>query len=165
MLTHYEATRLLSYDPETGEITWRVKRGYMRAGSKAGCIGVKGYAQIGVSGRTYPAHRLAWLLHFGAFPPEQLDHINGDRADNRIANLRACTNTQNQQNVAIRVGVSGHIGVTWHKRSGKWHARIKHERKRTHLGQFDSIEDAAAAYQAAKRELHTFHPELRAGLR
>ena len=156
---------LLSYDPETGVFRW-LKGGHgIVSGAAAGAIGGGGYLQFRIDGRKHYAHRLAWLYVYGRWPEDQIDHINGIRSDNRIANLREATRAENQQNRAIqRNSTSGAIGVNWHKRNKKWRAEIKKHGKRTHVGYFDSIEDAVAARIKAKAEIHTFQPFDRAAL-
>ncbi|WBK39668.1 hypothetical protein [Xanthomonas phage L522] len=105
-LTFEQVDQLLAYDPATGELRWKVARGRhgnaCKAGSVAGSVNSRGYIQVGVHGRLYQAHRLAWLLHHGAWPSQQIDHIDRDRTNNRIDNLRECSNSENQQNVGKR---------------------------------------------------------------
>ena len=102
---------LLEYNPDTGELTWRISSGKAKRSSVAGCV-IKGYRKIGIQGRYFPAHRLAWLIHHGVDPVSDLDHINGDRDDNRIANLRIATQSQNMHNRrADKDNTSGYKGV------------------------------------------------------
>ena len=141
------------YEPTTGQFIWprRVGRDAARwnsryAGKPAGTIGNHGYLAIKINKKTILAHRLAWFLTYGSWPENHIDHINGNRADNRPANLRAVTNAQNiahrtRQN---RNNTSGHPGVYWHKAAGKWAACIKRNRTTHHLGLFDQIEEAVA---------------------
>ena len=135
---------LLDYSPDTGIFVWRVSIGAARAGTVAG-TSCRGYCRIMVFGKRYSAHRLAWLFVHGEWPKLQIDHINGKRSDNRIANLREATNAENGQNQLGR-GVS---------RSGKrWEARIRLGGPQIRLGSFDTQEEAHAAYLAAKLALH-----------
>lgn len=161
MLTQERLKELLDYDPGTGVFSWIVDRGgTAKAGSVAGRLNGNTYLQIMVDGKRYCAHRLAWLYVHGEFPPDQLDHINRIRTDNRISNLRPATGTENNQNCSKRSdNTSGVIGVGWHKKCGKWVAHIRLNGRRKHLGLYDTIEEAAAARASAKAELHTFHPE------
>ncbi len=157
-LTAERARELLHYDPETGVLTWRITRGTARAGSVAGYLSAKGYLQVGIDGRLHYGHRLAWLLAYGAWPEHLVDHVNNDRADNRLRNLRAATNAENLQNrrgpqVNSR---SGYIGAHWHKAAGRWHAAIKANGRSRSLGYYDTAEAAHAAYVEAKRALHPF---------
>lgn len=162
-LTVDKARELLSYDAETGVLRWRVQvGGGPKAGQVAGSIKPNGYCYIKISGRMYGAHRIAWLISFGEWPERQLDHRNGNRHDNRLANLREATNAENQQNLGPRSrSASGYLGVTWRKVERKWHARIRVNGHLKHLGYFDDPERAAAAYDSAKMRLHKFQPTVR----
>lgn len=152
VLTAEQVGELLAYDPETGSFTWRVGRKGTKAGAVAGVISnCLGYRLIGVLCQRHYAHRLAWLLTHGEWPQHQIDHINGDRADNRIINLRCATHLENQQNRhAPKANKHGHAGVFFHPPTGKYVAKIKVMRKRHHLGSFDTPAEAGAAYQAAR---------------
>lgn len=146
----------LDYDPETGAFAWR-RRANMDArwnnrfaGTMAGTINAAGYVTITIDRVRYTGHRLAWLYVHGAWPPHQIDHINGDRADNRIANLRPATNTENARNATIgKNNTSGFKGVSFHKKAGKWSASICVDRRTRHLGLFETPEAAHEAYVAA----------------
>lgn len=158
-LTADRLRQLLSYDASTGIFTRRISQtNRVKVGDIAGSPNQKGYINIMVDGRLYPAHRLAWLYVHGEWPRAQIDHINGTKTDNRIANLREATNSQNMQNMrtARSDNTSGLLGVRWHKRDKRWHARIMVDGKARHLGSFGSSDDAQAAYLAAKRQLHDF---------
>lgn len=107
------------------------------------------------------AHRLAWLLHYGSWPSRHIDHINGDRADNRIANLRECDDAENQQNLraATAASKSGLLGVTTRTyRNGavRYAASIQVDGTKRYLGVYGTPEEAHSAYRAAKRQLHPF---------
>lgn len=161
-LTFEEASKLLAYDPECGLLTWKVSRGTVKAGSVAGSPNGKGYLQVALHGKDYLAHRLAWLLHTGSWPSQHLDHINGQKTDNRMDNLRECSNAQNQQNRGKPSNnTSGVQGVCWHKRDKKWQAQIAVDGKRINLGYFETIEEAVAARAEAKAHYHTFQQEDR----
>ncbi len=144
---------ILHYDQETGIFTRKVRTAHrVKAGDVAGCPDGRGYLQIRVCSRKYRAHRLAWLHVYGEWPEDQLDHINRDRADNRISNLREVTNKQNGQNASKRSdNKSGHPGVYWDKQKSKWRALITHNQKDIHLGYFENLEDAVAARKAAEK--------------
>jgi len=153
---------LLRYNPNTGVFTWLANRNIQTfAGDVAGSIKKDGYIAIGVNKKYYKAHRLAWLFTYGVWPTSQIDHINGDRTDNRIVNLRESTSAQNHQNRKLpKTNTSGYMGV-YKDVSGKWAARIRIAPTRVFLGLFDTPEQAAKAYTLAKANLHTFNPEVR----
>lgn len=144
---------ILHYDRETGIFTWKVRTSSrIKLGDVAGSQNGQGYLQVKLQSRLYLAHRLAWLYMHGAWPKDQLDHVNRVRTDNRIANLREATNKQNQQNASKRSdNTSGYPGVCWNKQRSKWVARIKHNYKDIHLGYFENLEDAIAARKAAEK--------------
>ena len=152
-LTAGKLRELLHYDPETGIFTRKVRTSpRVKAGDIAGSQGGGGYLLIRVCSRKYQAHRLAWLYVYGEWPEDQIDHINRDRADNRIANLREVTNKQNQQNASKRSdNTSGYPGVSWYKLDSKWAAKIRHNQKLIHLGCYNAIEEAVAARKAAEK--------------
>lgn len=133
----------LDYDPQTGIFRWR------KNGDPAGCVcKTNGYVLIGLDKRTYKAHRLAWLYVHGAWPCGDIDHINRNRSDNRIANLREATRSQNIANSTWeKPNATGLRGVRFVGK--KWSARIKKEYREIKLGLFDSPEEAHAAYVAA----------------
>jgi len=154
---------LLNYNPETGIFTWNVKKRRASAGERAGSNSTIGYRQIGIDGRDYFEHRLAWLYVYGEWPEFEIDHRNGVRSDNRILNLRQATKAQNGQNQKPRsTNTSGIAGVSWSKRRSKWVAYIMVNNKHRHLGLFDDIQKAEEAYLNAKQELHSFQPTPRA---
>ena len=144
---------VLRYEPETGAFFWKQNRYASRVGKPAGGISDLGYLKITVDGKRYMAHRLAWLIVHGVFPPEHMDHIDGDRANNRIGNLRPCTAGENRQNAISSIKT----GSSWNKNKHKWQATIMINRKSKHLGYFNSMEEAHAAYCKAKSEMHTFN--------
>lgn len=163
-LTVERLREVLAYTPETGEFRRNTKTGKSSAvGAVAGRVNCpSGYVVIGIDGRTHAAHRLAWLHVFGVWPNE-VDHINGIRHDNRLANLRECTRAGNQQNRVSKAGASStHLGVSFEKDRRKWCANIRSFGKVHKLGRFANEEDAAAAYRDAKSALHRFNPVQRA---
>jgi len=141
---------LLIYNPETGEWIWKVKRNRMPAGSRAGTDSGDGYVNISVDGTVYRSHRLAWLYMTGEWPRSQIDHEDTNRANCKWSNLRLSTQSQNIANAKIYSNnSSGHKGVGWDKRIYKWRAYIMKNGKNYHLGVFDHVADAIAAYQRA----------------
>jgi hypothetical protein len=158
-LTQEQLKELLHYDASTGVFRWRhFRRPSIKAGDVAGNRQAKGYVQIMINQKNYLAHRLAWLYMTGAWPKDQIDHINHDKSDNSWINLREANDSENQQNKPAErsIGSSGLLGVTWSKASRKWAAQIKINGRRIHLGLHASAEEAHQAYVAAKRELHPF---------
>lgn len=161
MVTRERVLELLRYEPETGNFYWRMRRGPNVAGRGAGGPNSGGYHQIKIDGRIYYTHRLVWLVETGEWPPQGVDHINRLPADNRFVNLREASQAQNQQNCSRRSdNKSGFTGVTWDRRANRWRAQIQKNRLQHNLGYFDTPEEAAEAYAAAKAQLHTFHPEV-----
>lgn len=145
---------LLSYNPTSGEFRWRISRGGAVAGAMAGTPSAANYRQIRVDGTYYLAHRLAWLYVHGEWPTADLDHINCIRNDNRIANLRLATRSQNRANARRpRHNSSGFKGVDFHKNKGKWRARVQKDNKVVHVGRFATAEQAHEAYAAMANEL------------
>lgn len=144
---------LLNYDPETGVFYW--KQGRMQQ-QKAGTINSAGYVYIkigGRSGKLLLAHRLAWLYVYDVWPGE-LDHIDGNPSNNAIRNLREVTRSENMFNSKVRHdSKTGYKGVSFNKRLGVYHAYIKIDYKRKHLGFFSDIEEAREAYEEAFNEL------------
>ena len=155
-LTADQAREYLNYDPETGLLTWRVSFRANVAGARAGHLHKStGYWRVGLCGEKHQAHRLAWLRTHGEWP-DVVDHVNGDKLDNRLCNLRsvgALTNSQNRRQAGPG-SKSGLIGAQWHKSSGMWKATIRTPAKKIHIGLFSTAEEAHAAYIQAKRQLH-----------
>jgi hypothetical protein len=147
---------VLDYDCDTGFFTAKQASGTRPKGAILdGCQKGNGYLVIGVCGKQYYAHRLAWLFCNGEWPSGQIDHIDGNRANNAIKNLRDVEQLTNIQNIrkATASNALGVLGVTpWH--GGKFRASIGHEGQRYHLGLFLSADEAHDAYIQKKRELH-----------
>lgn len=154
-LTVEHIRRCLDYNPETGRFIWtETLSNAAPAGYVAGTLSGRGYVSIQFEGRLYRAHRLAWFYVYGSWPTGQIDHINGITSDNRIANLRDATCSQNQANVGRRSdNKSGYKGVCLHKPTGKWSSSVQHEGRRFHLGLFGSKEQAAVAYGEMLKKL------------
>ena len=146
----------LRYEPEAGRFTWVSPTGNrVRIGAVAGSPGALGHVFISVHGRRYAAHRLAWRYVYGAWPTGEVDHINGNPADNRIANLRDVSGTTNRENVRRprSHSTSGVLGA-FPLPNGKFRARIRVGGRAIHLGVFDTAQAAHVRYVEAKRELH-----------
>lgn len=163
---------ILDYDPETGLLTWKVRGVWLftdgkqtaqhnaaiwngkNAGKLAGCRNLKGYIVLGFGTRLIRAHRIAWAITHGAWPESEIDHINHDRADNRIANLRVVGRKDNMKNISLRPeSKSGVSGVSWCKNRKKWQVAIHDGEKRVALGRYDILADAVAARKAAEVRL------------
>lgn len=148
-----ELRAMFSYDPETGRMTNRVSRpprGAIGAFSEYTPKDVGAYRMVAIRGARYRAHRVIWALHHGIDPgPLDIDHINGDRQDNRAGNLRTATRSQNNHNTgAPKTNRSGVKGVSWHAGSKRWFACIAINGKTKYLGIFKGIDEASATYQA-----------------
>ena len=148
----------LHYNKDNGEFRWAVRCG-MRGvvGALAGSLNAYGYQVVRLDGANYLAHRLAWLYEFGAWPSGQIDHINGEKTDNRIENLRDVAPNVNRQNIRKARShnkSTGVLGVSFHRRIGKYVAYIRKDGKRTHLGYFEELAVAERAYIEAKRRQH-----------
>lgn len=149
-LTPDRVSELLSYNPETGTFC------KLSSGKNVGCKNKDGYVLITIDGRLYRAHRVAWLLVHGEWPQGVLDHINRDRADNRIYNLRDSTRSENTQNSTVVRAACGLRGVS---RNGKrWRSAIALDGVDYYLGTFDTPEEAHAAYLAAASKKHPRSP-------
>jgi hypothetical protein len=148
--------QMVRYDPDTGIFTWAVPRKAMKAGDRAGSE-VGRYVRISLFDRPHSAHRLAFLYMTGAWPDRAVDHINGDKHDNRWCNLRHADATINAQNVRkpskrSRLGL---LGVSPPQRGRtQFKASIQVDGKSVHLGYHDTAEEAHEAYLKAKRSLH-----------
>lgn len=149
---------LFTYDPRTGALRNRVSRAKARAGELAGTLRKDGYLQVCVSGKLYRAHVLIWAIHTGRWPSGQIDHEDGDRANNRWRNLCHVTQVGNSRNVRrLDSNTSGVTGVLWLKRERLWRAEIKVHGVRIELGYFKHKDDAVRARKRAE-VFHGFHP-------
>jgi len=170
VLTQEIIRELLHYNPKTGVFTWRKRNrewfkndgGFKMwnkrfPGETTGCAEKSGYLQIGLFGKLYYAHRLAFLYMTGEFPTGETDHINGLKGENIWDNLRDVTRKENGQNKAIhKNNTSGITGVHWSKSVGKWYAKIKVSGQEIGLGYFIDIDDATKVRKAAEIQ-YGFH--------
>lgn len=169
-LTQDRLCRLFNYDPETGDLRWRERpredfislRGQMTwnakyAGKIAGYVDAHGYKTVGIDSRHYHAHRIIWCMVHGYWP-DQVDHEEHNRADNRLDKLHEANNLTNRRNQKMhRSNTSGVVGVTWDRQCNKWRAQIGAHNKVKALGVFASKADAIARRKAAEVDLG-FHP-------
>lgn len=144
MVTRERLRELFFYNPNTGDLVRLVSIKGRKAFTVIGAINEKGYKVAVVDGKMYRVHHLVWMFHHGEFVPE-LDHENRDRGDNRLENLRPCNHSQNLGNSRPRV--HKYKGVTLCKTTGRWRAQLN-----GHLGRYDTIEEAAQAYNNAAKE-------------
>lgn len=147
------ARSVFSYDPETGVITWKVSTGpRARVGARAGRVREKdGYRHLKHGGKMILEHRLAWLLHTGEWPENELDHRDGDRANNRIANLREATRSENNRN-ALKPPRALPRGVTC--QDGLFLASISTGGERVYLGTYETAKEAGEVYAAFAKMFH-----------
>ena len=160
MLTQAKLKEYLKYNPDTGLFT-RIKisvKNQCKLNEIAGSIHAEGHITITFFGKSYQAHKLAYLYINGNLPIKFIDHINGDRTDNRWCNLREATPRQNSQNQrkAHSHNVCGFLGVNFRKETNKYRARIRHNGILINIGQYDTPEEAHQAYLIEKRKLHEF---------
>lgn len=145
----------LAYDPLTGIMTRKTNSGGSKIGDRAGFPNPLGHIRVAVQGVQYFGHQLAWAHYYGVWPTNYIDHINGDPGDNRIDNLRLCTHAENCRNGKLRSSnSSGFKGVSFDKSRQKWNAEITHQRRKIHLGRYETREEAAIAYDAAAKKFH-----------
>lgn len=141
---------LLSYNPDTGDFIWTRDKARAKAGQLAGSIN-NGYRIIKICGHQWQAHRLAFVFMEGSLPPNQVDHINKVRSDNRWANLRHATHKQNHENRTTHEM----RGVRFEADRGKWLVRIKHHGKTKNLGRYLSLDQAISVRREAEKRLFT----------
>ena len=155
-ITSERLRQVLDYDPQTGVFKWRERVAKcVHIGDVAGCKEKRiGYITIGVDGRIYKAHRLAWLYMTGNWPIKFIDHINGNKSDNRFENLREVCEDGNAQNIRKpnKRNKSGFLGVIRYQ--NKWRANITVNGKTRRIGDYNTPEEAHQAYLKSKRELH-----------
>jgi len=148
---------LLRLNADTGLLHWLVDRpNAAKSGHIAGSQDRNRYIRLEIDQIKLAAHRVAWALHTGSWPPDhmQIDHINGIKTDNRPENLRLADNSQNQSSSKSRPGKSGLRGVYWAPKMGRWRAKIMKDKKTIHIGYFDDKKQAHDAYCAAAMEIH-----------
>ncbi len=150
MITQADLKNLVDY--VDGQLVAKINSKRRKTSKRLGTLIPKSYLLARVQGQLHRVHRLVFLYHHG-YMPIQVDHIDGNRINNKIENLREATSAQNNQN-RMATGASKIKGVVWHKQSKKWVASICINRKSVHLGSFEKIEDAAQVATAVRKELH-----------
>jgi|SRR5450631_139685 len=172
MLTQEYLKECVDYNRDTGIFIWlhrpechfKNKRSFKqrnaaRTGKQTGSFDGKGYYTISIDNKSYLSHRLAWLYEYGKFPENDIDHVDGNRLNNRISNLREATRLQNMQNQRAPRGnnkTTNLLGVSLIPSSGKFRARVTVAGKTLFSGCYKTKEEAAIAYTDAKRRFHPF---------
>jgi hypothetical protein len=154
----------LDYDPDTGRLVWRFYDGHPASwntqwANKEAFTYVSGgrYRQGAIDSVNYHAHQIAWAMHYGEWPTGVIDHINGNGADNKIANLRVVTVSDNAKNAKLSsANSSGVTGVTYASKRGRWQAQLVHQKRCIFLGYFDDMKDAIASRKKAEVD-YGFH--------
>ena len=145
--THQQVRGFLDYSQKTGLFTWRERSGSFKrslVGKIAGTAHLSGYWTISILGTKWLAHQLAWLHHYGTWPTSYVDHVNLDKRDNRIANLRLASFAENSANSSVRSdNTSGHRGVFYDKQRQRWVVLITKDGIRKQLGSFKDKNQAA----------------------
>jgi hypothetical protein len=151
-MTKQELIDIIYYSD--GKLFWNISKQNVKKDTECGTIDTHGYKVVFINGKNYKTHRLIFL-YFHGFMPKYIDHIDGDRLNNDISNLRACTHLQNNYNSKIRKdNTSGIKGVHWHKPTNKWTAQCRVAGKHKTLGYFDNIEDATKVLQEFRKVNH-----------
>lgn len=155
-LTQTLLKNLFTYDEKTGNFIRNKSNRNVRAGEVAGYTNPTGYVKIHIFNKIYAAHRLVFTYLYDAIPDGEVDHINGIKSDNRLSNLRIVKRQGNQENTrrARASNECGYLGVSFHKRVGKWQSQIQIAGKKKHIGYFDNPKSAHEAYLIEKRKSH-----------
>ena len=147
------AKACLAYDPDTGIFRRRIYTGTGEVGDEVGSLALNGYLTIALGAKSFLAHRLAWFMIYGVWPREAIDHIDRDKTNNRIDNLRECTLAENNWNLGLStLNKSGSPGVSWDAKRSKWYASIRVGGKTKSLKRHETKEQAIIAYKAAVLE-------------
>lgn len=156
MITQEYIKEMMQYVDEIGELTWKkITTNRVKIGGIIGSPTTNGYKYTKLWGKRYSVHRLVWLYHHGCFPTNDIDHIDGDRLNNRIENLREATRKENTLNTGMRTNnTSGYKGVSWNKRAGKWSSEAWMNGKKNYLGLFLTPSAASNAYNTFCKEHH-----------
>ena len=149
-LTQKRAIELFSYNRKTGKLTNRIQRNNRnKIGDLAGTLKEDGYRRVEVDGMRIYAHHIVWLIVHGKLPTKSVDHINNERGDNRIKNLREATQSEQQKNHTITAANTSGANGTELMASGRWRAQIKVDGKSIQVGTYDTQKEAVAARKKA----------------
>jgi hypothetical protein len=160
-LTHQRLKELVSYDKETGNFFRNVPVANIKAGLVVARPAKNGYVRMHIDGHLYYLHRLAWFYEHNEWPIA-IDHIDGNKQNNKIENLRSATYGQNMQNTSAKTkAASGFKGAYFHPKTKNWQSKIMLDGKTKSLGYYKTPEEAHQAYIDGKNKFHTFNPELR----
>lgn len=166
------ARKFLRYDRDSGKLFWNPRevltfrdKGWntVHANKEAGRVSAIGYVYVTILRKQYLAHRLAWMIEYGEYPPPEIDHVNHVRHDNRIDNLRSADRDINTKNLSAPItNTSGYVGVYWHKGAQKWMAQIAVDRRSIYLGLYSSPKSAHEARLKAENYygFHANHGEF-----
>ena len=159
MMDSTKAHELFRYDPNSGDLIRRVNAaGNARAGDKVCRRNGNGYFRVTHNYKPYYVHRIIWLMVHGDWPPNEIDHVNQNRSDNRIENLRAVDHANNNHNQTLRnTNTSGIMGVNWSNQRNKWVVYIYTDARKKHLGYFIDFFEAVCARKSAENKFN-FHP-------
>lgn len=155
MITQEELQALLHYDADTGVFTWKQTKGPRAVKGDVAGTDFEGYVRIKINSEKYLAHRLAWLYVYGYFSEDMLDHINQNKSDNRICNLREASRSENLFNKGkTKANTSGVKGASWDKRNKVYLARLSVNNRKIYLGRFKTISEAEAVLTANRQKYH-----------
>jgi hypothetical protein len=154
-VTHEELKKFFSYDHNSGKFYRLVRMGRVRPGLVESVPAFNGYLYLGIGGKKYLHHRLAWFYVHGYWPSDEVDHIDGDKTNNAISNLRCASRAENEVNKGLKKSnTSGIKGVRWEKHTQKWYAFITVNAKMMSLGRYDSVADAVEARERVAKRIH-----------
>ncbi|MCD8514634.1 MAG: HNH endonuclease [Burkholderiaceae bacterium] len=156
MVSVQRLRELFDYDDEAGVLYWKVSYGKAFKGNRAGYVNASGYMTVGLIGEKFRVHRIVWAVVHGAWPKHVIDHIDGNKLNNRIENLRSVSASVNMQNIRkpTKANTSGYLGVYWSQRRGGWMASLSTAGKQTRWGPYKTAERASEKYLTKKREMH-----------
>lgn len=154
-LTADKLRELMLYDPENGTFKWKAKRNGVRRYTIPGRLSANGYWRIRVNHENHLSHRLAWLYMTGQWPKYWIDHIDGNKLNNKFSNLRECTPSQNHQNKKTMSNNKTALKGSWFdKANKKYKAAISINGIQITIGYFNTVEEAHNAYCKAAKELY-----------